>query len=371
VQLVFTAEQEELRQSVRRFLAAKSPSTAVRALMADETGFDEAVWKQMASQLGLTGIAIPERFGGLGFSFVELAIVLEEMGRALLVAPYFSSAVLAAYAILDSGDEAACAELLPGIADGSRLAALASTEDNGGWDLDGIELPAVHDGDGWSLTGAKSYVVDGHIADLLLVAARTPAGLSLFAVAATAPGVARTSLPTLDQTRKLARVVFDRTPARLVGTDGGAHASLKRTLDKAALALAAEQVGGAQRALDMAVEYAKVRQQFDRPIGSFQAIKHKASEMMLRIESARAAAYFGAWAVADDSDETPVVASLAKAYCSEAFFFAAAENIQIHGGIGFTWDHDAHLYLKRAKSSQLFLGDGTLHRERLLQRIGI
>jgi alkylation response protein AidB-like acyl-CoA dehydrogenase len=232
-------------------------------------------------------------------------------------------------------------------------------------------MPAVRDGDGWTLTGAKSFVLDGALADLLLVAAVAPAGLSLFAVDATASGLTRSALPTVDQTRKLARVVFDSTPARLVGLEGGARASLGKTLDKAALALAAEQVGGGQRALDMAVEYAKVRHQFGQPIGSFQAIKHKASEMLLRVESARAAAYFGAWAVADESDEVPVVASLAKAYAADAFFFAAAENIQIHGGVGFTWEHDAHLYFKRAGSGQQFLGDGTFHRERLLERIGI
>jgi alkylation response protein AidB-like acyl-CoA dehydrogenase len=372
MKLVFTPEQDELRQSVRRFLQAKSTSADVRALMADETGYDAAVWKQMSEQLGLPGIAIPERFGGSGFSFVELTIVLEEMGRALLPAPYFSSAVLATYAILDSGDEAAGADLLPGIADGSRIGTLALTEDDGAWELDALAMRAQPEpGGGWSLTGAKSYVVDGHIADRLVVAARTDAGLSLFAVDSPAEGLTRTSIPTLDQTRKLARVEFDHTPARLIGVDGGAVAGLARTLDKAALALAAEQVGGAQRVLDMAVEYAKVRHQFGRPIGTFQAIKHKASEMMLRLSSARAAAYFGAWSVVDDSDEVPMVASLAKSYCSEAFFFVAAENIQIHGGVGFTWEHDAHLYFKRAKSSQLFLGDTTYHRERLLERIGI
>jgi alkylation response protein AidB-like acyl-CoA dehydrogenase len=371
MKLVFTPEQEELRQSVRRFLVAKSPMTAVRELMVDEAGYDTAVWKQMAEQLGVQGLAIPERFGGGGFTFVELAIVLEEAGRALLVAPYLSSAVIATYAILDSGDEAAAADLLPGIADGSRIGTLAFTEDSGRWDLDALTMQAEPDGDRWLLSGAKSYVLDGHIADLLLVAALTPGGLSLFAVDGTASGVTRTALPTVDLTRKLARVTFDATPARLVGVADGAAAALARTLDKAALALAAEQVGAAQRALDMAVEYAKVRQQFGVPIGSFQAIKHKASEMLLRLESARAAAYFGAWSVADESDEVPVVASLAKAYAGDAFFHIAGENIQIHGGVGFTWEHDAHLYFKRAAFGQQFLGDGTLHRERLLERIGV
>ncbi len=369
--MMITPEQEELRASVRRFLTDKSPSAAVRALMVDEVGYDPVVWRQLADQLGLPGIAIPERFGGSGFSFVELAIVLEETGRALLPAPYFSSAVLAAYAILDADDEKAATDLLPGIADGRRIGTLAVTEDSGQWGLDGLAVSATAGAGGWVLDGAKSYVVDGHIADLVLVAARTPAGLSLFAVDGSAPGLQRTSLPTLDLTRKLARIVFDHTPATLVGADGGAGASLTRTLDKAALALAAEQVGGAQRVLDMAVEYAKLRRQFDRPIGSFQAIKHKASEMLLRVESARAAAQYGAWAVAEGSDEVPALASLAKAYCSDAYLFAAGENIQIHGGVGFTWEHDAHLYFKRAKASQLLFGDGLYHREQLVQRIGI
>jgi alkylation response protein AidB-like acyl-CoA dehydrogenase len=369
--LVFSPEQEELRRSVRRFLDDKSPTSAVRALMEDVDGYDPAVWKQMAGQLGLHGLTIPEEYGGSGFGFVELVIVLEEMGRSLVPAPYFSTVVLAAQAILDSGDTAAAGQLLPGIADGSTIATLAFTEDSGRWDLDGIALSAAQSGSGWTLTGAKSYVVDGHLADLVLVAARTPGGLSLFAVDGNAPGLTKTALPTLDQTRKLARLEFDEVEGRLVGTEGSAAEGLTRTLDKVAVALAAEQVGGAQQVLEMAVEYAKVRYQFGRPIGSFQAIKHLAADVLLQVESAKSAAYYAAWAAAEDSEELPVVASLAKAYCSDAYFFAAAENIQIHGGIGFTWEHDAHLYFKRAKSTQLFLGDSAFHRERLAQKIGI
>ncbi|HUD16153.1 MAG TPA: acyl-CoA dehydrogenase, partial [Acidimicrobiales bacterium] len=221
------------------------------------------------------------------------------------------------------------------------------------------------------LSGQKLYVLDGHAADLVLVAARTPAGVSVFAVERGAPGFTATSLTTMDQTRKQTRIEFSGTPARLVGEDGGAGPALSRTLDLAAVALAAEQVGGAQRCLDMAVDYAKTRIQFGRPIGSFQAIKHKCADMLLEVESAKSAAYYAGWAAAEDSDELPVVASLAKSYCSEAYFHAAAENIQIHGGIGFTWEHDAHLYFKRAKSSELLLGDPSYHRELLAQRIGI
>jgi alkylation response protein AidB-like acyl-CoA dehydrogenase len=215
------------------------------------------------------------------------------------------------------------------------------------------------------------FVLDGHVANLIVVAARTSKGISLFGVKDDAAGLTRTPLPTMDQTRKQARLEFSGTPAWLIGTDGGAEPGLSKTLDLAAVALAAEQVGGAQRVLDASVEYAKTRIQFGRPIGSFQAIKHKCADMLLEVESAKSAAYYAAWAAAEDSDELPVVASLSKSYCSEAYFHAAAENIQIHGGIGFTWEHPAHLYFKRAKSSELLFGDPAYHRELLAQRIGI
>jgi alkylation response protein AidB-like acyl-CoA dehydrogenase len=367
----FSEEQEELRSSVRRFLEDKSPSTEVRRLMDTESGFDRAVWDQMANQLGLQALAIPEEYGGAGFSYVELIVVFEETGAALLCAPLFSTVALAANALLSSADESAKQDLLPGIAAGETIATLALTEDTGRWDLDGITLQASRQGDAWKLDGHKMFVIDGHEADLVLVAARTPAGVSLFAVAGDAPGLTRTSLATMDQTRKQARLELSGVTARLVGEDGGAGPVLTRTLDLAAVALAAEQVGGAQRCLDMSVEYAKTRIQFGRPIGSFQAIKHKCADMLLEVESAKSAAYYAGWAAADDSEELPVVASLAKSYCSEAFFHAAAENIQIHGGIGFTWEHDAHLYFKRAKSSELLLGDPSYHRELLAERIGI
>ena len=368
----FNEEQEELRRFVRQFLEAKSPESEVRRLMATEEGYDPDVWRQMAEQMGLQGLIVPEEFGGSGFGFIELVVVLEEMGRALLCAPYFSSVVLAAGTLLQSGDEAAKKELLPGIASGETIATLAFTEESGRWGEDGITMGATADGDGgWTLQGAKLYVLDGHVADLILVAARTDGGVSLFAVEAGADGLSRTALSTMDQTRKQARVEFAGTPARLIGTEGGGWPVLERVLDLAAVALAAEQVGGAQRVLDMAVAYAKERVQFGRPIGSFQAIKHKCADMLLEVESAKSAAYYAAWCASEMNDELPVMASLAKAYCSEAYFHAAAENIQIHGGIGFTWEHPAHLYFKRAKSSELLFGDPTYHRELLAQRIGL
>jgi alkylation response protein AidB-like acyl-CoA dehydrogenase len=367
----FSEEQEELRRSVRRFLEDKSPMVEVRRLMETTEGFDRAVWDQMANQLGLQALTIPEEYGGAGFGYVELVVVLEEMGAALLCAPYFATVALAANTLLSCNDEGAKKDLLPGIAAGTTVATLALTEDSGRWTTEAITLQASPHRDGWKLDGHKMFVIDGHNADLVLVAALAPRGVSLFSVEGAASGLVRTPLATMDQTRKQARLEFSATPARLVGEEGQAAAALSRTLDLAAVALAAEQVGGAQRCLDMSVEYAKTRIQFGRPIGSFQAIKHKCADMLLEVESAKSAAYYAGWAAAEDSEELPVVASLAKSYCSEAYFHAAAENIQIHGGIGFTWEHDAHLYFKRAKSSELLLGDPSYHRELLAQRIGI
>ena len=367
----FSEEQEELRRIVRQFLETKSSEAAVREQMDTEQGYDTAVWSQMADQMGLQGLIIPEEFGGSGYSYVELIVVLEEMGRSLLCAPYFSTVVLAANTLIHSGDDAAKSDLLPGIASGETVATLAFTEANGRWDEAGVTMSATPGGDGWVLDGTKMFVLDGHTADLVLVAARTPAGVSLFSVAGDATGLTRTPLATMDQTRKQARLEFSGTPATLVGTDGGGWAVVERVLDLAAVALAAEQVGGAQMCLDMSVEYAKVRVQFGRPIGSFQAIKHKCADMLLEVESAKSAAYYAGWCASELNDELPSVASLAKAYCSDAYFHAAAENIQIHGGIGFTWEHPAHLYFKRAKSSELLFDNPTYHRELLAQRIGI
>jgi alkylation response protein AidB-like acyl-CoA dehydrogenase len=371
VNFAFSEEQEELRRAVRRFLEDKSPEAEVRRLMETSDGYDPAVWQQMAGQLGLQGLAIPEEYGGSGYTAVELVVVFEEMGRALLCAPYFSCVALAANLLLSAGDDTAKKDYLPGIAAGTTIAAVALAEASGRWDEGGITVGARRSGEGWVLDGEKLYVLDGHIADLILVGARTEAGVAVFAVDRGAAGLETAALPTMDQTRKQARVTFSSTPARLIGTDGEGWAAISKMLDLAVVALAAEQVGGAQKVLDMAVEYAKVRVQFGRPIGSFQAIKHKCADMLLEVESAKSAAYYAGWAAAEDNDELPVVASLAKSYCSEAYFHAAAENIQIHGGIGFTWEHPAHLYFKRAKSSELLFGDPTYHRELLAQRIGI
>ena len=367
----FTEEQEELRKTVRQFLEAKSAEDAVREQMETENGFDAAVWSQMGEQMGLQGLIVPEEFGGSGYGYVELGIVLEEMGRSLLCAPFFSTVVLAANTLIHSGDDAAKAAHLPGIAAGETIATVAFTEPSGKWDEAGITLAASGSGSDYTLTGTKMFVLDGHTANLIIVAARTANGVSLFTVAGDAAGLTRTALSTMDQTRKQAKLEFSNTPATLLGAEGQGWTILNTVLDLAAVGLAAEQVGGAQMCLDMAVQYAKDRVQFGRPIGSFQAIKHKCADMLLEVESAKSAAYYAGWCASELNDELPAVASLAKAYCSDAYFHAASENIQIHGGIGFTWEHPAHMYFKRAKSSELLFGDPTYHRELLAQRIGI
>jgi alkylation response protein AidB-like acyl-CoA dehydrogenase len=376
IQFTFTNEQEQFRAAIRRFLQEKSPPTAVRRLMDTAEGYDPEIWRQLSEQLALPGIHIPEPYGGAGFGMVELCIAMEEMGRALLCAPYFSTAVLAANAILNAGTEAQKSHLLPDLARGARLAALAVTEPNGQWDPQAIELVATPAAEGFLLEGTKSYVVDGHVADLLVVAGRVPGtaggeGLALFTVRADAGGVDRRRLASMDATRKLARIDFHGAPAQLLGTVNDGAPALARTLDQAAIALANEMVGGAQTLFDSAVNYAKLRVQFGRPIGSFQAIKHKCADMLLEMELAKSAAYYAAQAAAVEDPEWPALASLAKASASEMYLHLAAETIQIHGGIGFTWDHDAHLWFKRAKSSEVLLGQPYYHRELLLQRWGV
>ncbi|MHB1968825.1 MAG: acyl-CoA dehydrogenase family protein [Acidimicrobiales bacterium] len=367
----FSEEQDELRKMVRRFLDEKSPETEVRRLMATPEGYDPAAWTQMARELALQGLGIPEAFGGQGYGPVELYVVFEEMGAALLCAPFYSTVALAANALTFVGRPEDHERFLPGIASGETIATVALTDDTGSWDLVSAAAQARREGEGWRLSGVRSYVTDGSTANLILVPATTPAGLSLFALEGDAPGLGREALATMDQTRKQSRLELNDVPATLVGVEGGAGDGLATTLQVAVALLAAEQVGGAQRVLDSSVEYAKTRVQFGRPIGSFQAIKHKCADMLLDVESAKSAAYYAAWAAQERNDELPLAASLAKSFCSEAYFHCAAENIQIHGGIGFTWEHPAHLYFKRAKSSELFLGDPSYHRELLAQRLGI
>ena len=374
MEFAFTDEQDQFRSVVRRFLSDTSPTTQVRRLMETAAGFDAAVWRQLSDDLALTGIAIPEAYGGAGFGPVELGIAMEEQGRALLCAPYFSSCVLAAGAIMNAATEEQKAHLLPAIAGGQIRAALAVTERNGRWDTAGVLTVATPTGDGWLLDGVKSYVIDGATAQALVVVARAAgtvgdAGLGFFLVEPDAAGVTRTPLATMDATRKQANIEFRRAPAELLGEAGNGASALSKTLDHAAIALANEMVGGAQALLDSAVVYANLRVQFGRAIGSFQAIKHKCADMLLDVELAKSAAYYAAQAEADGDPQTPSLASLAKAAAADTYMRVAASTIQIHGGIGFTWDHDTHLWFKRAKSSEVLLGDPNYHRELMLQRM--
>lgn len=372
MQFAFTEEQQEFRTVLRRFLEDKSPTTEVRRLMESEAGWEREAWTALNRELGLTAVSIPEEYGGQGFSAVEHGIVLEEAGRALLCAPYFASSAMAAPAILNAGSEDDKRALLPDIANGDCIATLAVAEDSGRWGGDGIAMTATASDRGFVLDGSKSFVVDGHTADLIVVAARQPGssgedGLSLFTVRADAPGLERQPLKSMDETRKLARLRFNSVSAELLGEEGAAAAPLARTLQQAAVCLANEMVGGAERLREDTMDYIAMRMQFGRQIASFQAIKHKAADMLLEVELAKSAAYYAAAAAADDADDLPAVASLAKAAASDAYMQTAVNAIQLYGGIGFTWDNDTHLWFKRAKSSEVFLGHPSEHRESMIR----
>lgn len=372
----FTDEQTQFRDAVRRFLQDKAPIGEARRLMATESGYDRAVWQEACVDLGLASIHIPERYGGLGFGYIELCIALEEMGRSLFCAPFFSSSVLAANAILNGASEQYKQELLQQIASGQRIATLAVAEHDGRWDEPSMRLTASANGDGdvYRLNGAKNFVTDGAHADFIIVVGRNPGtaasnGLSLYLVQGDSAGLTRRQLSVIDPTRKQAELKFSNVQAKLIGELGNGAAALSHTADQAAVALANEMVGGCQILLESAVEYAKLRMQFGRLIGSFQAIKHKCADMLVDVEHAKSAAYYAAAAVAENDADLAAVAALAKATVCDAYMRTAAECIQIHGGIGFTWDNDTHLWFKRAKSSEVFLGSPNLHRERYMQII--
>jgi len=376
MQFSFTSEQEEFRSVLRRFLEEKSPPGVVRRLMETDAGWERESWRELNQQLGLTAVHIPEAYGGQGFGFVELGIVLEEAGRALLCAPYFASTVLAATAIMNAGTDTQKLRLLPPIATGDTIATLAFTEPNGRWDSSGVEAIATPSGDKFRLDGVKSFVLDGHTADLIVVLARRPgsrddAGLSFFTVRGDAPGLSRRALKVLDPTRKLARLEFRSVEAELLGEEGGGAAPFAKTMLQAAACLANEMVGGADRLRQSALDYANLRVQFGRSIASFQSMKHKQADMLVDVELAKSAAYQAAAAAAEDDADLPALASLAKACAAEAYLQTAIHTIQIHGGIGFTWDNDTHLWFKRAKSSEVFLGDPTWHREKMMQAWGV
>ncbi len=377
----FSPEQEQIRESARGFLAAECPMTLVRTLMEDERGHSADLWKKMAA-LGWMGLVFPEQYGGAGLTWVDLVVVLEEMGRVVMPGPFFATVVLGGATILDGGNEEQKRTLLPAIAEGTLTATLALLEPSARWDASGIACAARKDGKGYRLKGTKLFVNDAQVADKIICAARLgdstgaadASGISLFIVEAKAAGVRIAPLKTMDQTRKLAEVALDDVAvdgAAMIGAPGGGWPIIERVIDRGKVALCAEMCGGAQRVLDMSVEYAKVREQFGRPIGSFQAIQHKCANMLVDVESAKSATYYAAWAVANDVPEARLAAAMAKAYCSDAYRRTAGEGIQIHGGIGFTWEHDMHLYFKRAKSSEVTFGDATWNRELVAQLINL
>ncbi|MER7200054.1 acyl-CoA dehydrogenase [Streptomyces sp. CB01635] len=356
-----TDEQRELRTVLRDFFTETSGPEDVRKQLATPRGHDEALWARLAGEIGVHGLAIPEEYGGSGFTFAELAVALQESGRALYCAPLLPTVVLAAHALLHSGDRQACARHLPRIADGTLTATVA------GFDDTEPGIGAEHGTSGWVLRGAADFVLDGAGADLIVVRAQTPDGARLFSCEPTADTCVRTPHRVLDETRRQARVEFRGAPATPVGNSGEVTA----TLDAGRAALAAEQVGGSGHALDATVEFVAQRRQFGRPIGSFQAVKHRLADVLVALEAARSASSYATVCVATASPQLPVAASAAAAVCSETFRLATAEYVQLHGGIGFTWEHPAHLYVRRARSGEALFGTADQNRARLAELVGL
>jgi alkylation response protein AidB-like acyl-CoA dehydrogenase len=372
----FSEEQEMLRTSARGFLEKECPSTLVRRLMQDERGYEPELWKKMAG-LGWTGLVIAEAHGGAGLSYVDMVLVLEEMGRVVLPSPFLWT-VMVGEAIKRAGSEAQKRELLPNIAAGDLIATPAWLEPSARWGPEGISMWARQTGGDFTLDGSKLFVNDAHIADCMLVAARTGGsgaeGITLFAIEASRAGIRIAPLKTMDQTRKLCAVEFagvKATAADVVGQVGQGWRTLSEVIDRGKVMLSAEMMGGAQKVLETTVEYAKVRVQFGRPIGSFQAVQHKCANMMIDVEGAKSAVYYAAWALSNEVAQAPVAAAVAKSAASDAFRRVSADGIQVHGGIGFTWDHDMHLFFKRAKSSEFTFGDATYNRELVAQGINL
>jgi len=365
-----------LRSSARDFLSKQVTSKKVRELAETEDGFDADLWRRIA-ELGWTGLGIPEEYGGVG-TFLDLVVVLEEAGRALLPGPFFTTMGLGVPALLEAGTEAQKRHVLPEVAGGEARVTLAMTEPAGRWDSTGVELRAERSGDSWKLSGTKLFVPDAEVSEHIVVVGRTRGGdeegITLFLVSGRPAGLTISPLKTMDMTRRWYEVRFDgvEVPADAVmGSPDQGWPPLKRALEWGAAALCAEMVGGSQWVLDTSVEYAKTRQQFGKPIGIYQAVSHKLADMLLEVESARSATYYAAWTVDADAPDRSIATSMAKAYASDAYRKAAGNGIQVHGGIGFTWEHDMHLYFKRAKSSEVTLGDATYHRELVAQHLDL
>jgi len=374
----FNEEQELLRNTARKFFENECPSDTVRRLMETPEGINAELWKKLAEQ-GWLGLIYPEPYDGMALGLVDLVVLMEEMGRAVAPGPYFSTVLLGGLAILEAGSDAQKKEWLPKIAAGDKRVALAWMEPSAQLGPAGITLTAVEKGGKYTLSGTKLFVHDAHTADALVVVARTRPGagadgVSLFLVPKGTRGLEVTLLPTMDQTRKLCEVACGDVTVgadALLGAAGAGWAPLARVLDRATVALCAEMCGGAQKVLDMTVEYAKIRQAFGRPIGSYQGVKHRAADMLVDVENSKSITYYAAWALDENSPEAPLAVSMAKAYVSDAFRRVASAGIQLHGGIGFTWEHDLHLYFKRAKGSEFTFGDATHHRERVAQLVNL
>jgi alkylation response protein AidB-like acyl-CoA dehydrogenase len=364
-------EQESLRKYAREVLERECGMNFVRAMMEHPTAHDERLHRLLA-ELGWMGIAIPEAYGGQGLSLVDLAVVVEELGRAVAPGPFFATTCLAAPLILEAGSDEQKETVLPELASGRAIGTVAHVEHGGFRDAGGIALEATANRSGFTISGIKAFVPDAHVADLVVVAARTSRstyaeeGITLLLIDTTAPGVGVSQRSTLDSTRRLCDIAFDRVevgPDAVLGEVGRGWPALERALQGAIALLCAECVGGAQRVLELSVEYAKVREQFGRPIGSFQAVKHRCADMLSDVELARSAMYYAAWAASEGAPELALASSMAKAWCGEAYTRVAQNGALLHGGVGFTWEHDLHLYVKRARSNELLLGDSIHHRE--------
>ena len=376
----FSEEQEMLRESARKFLDSQCPTTFVRKMMEDETGHSDELWKKLAA-MGWLGLLIPQNLGGMGGSFLDATVILEEMGKALFPGPFLSSALLGAATVAAGGSAAQRRELLPRVADGSLILSVAWQEDAAGPDADDVRLAARRKGADFVLDGEKRFVLDVLVADWLVVAARTvrvrghpERGITLFLVERGSPGLSAAALPTVDNTRRQANVSFDGVSVskkRVLGRLHGGWPILARALEIGAAAISVETVGVAQRALDLSVQYARQRTQFGKPIGSFQAVKHKCVDMMVAVENARSLAYYAAWAVEAHKRESLVATAMAKAYASEMGKSVAGDAIQIHGGIGFTWEHDLHLYYRRTLANEVAFGAAPLHREAVAKRLNL